>query len=149
VGRADAISTPIEYVSRDPVLFTFGLGIGNASHSSLGENFQGTYYELFKSFLITSFSTFVLEIGVVGTALIFVLYWLIFRDVLAIARLDERLLGAMAPGWAGCVAVMAVGTIYTTTHIFDSASYFFWYFSGIFAARRMQRARGGVEPLTG
>jgi hypothetical protein len=140
VGRSDAIVIPVSYIARDPVTLAFGLGMGNASHSSLGNNFTGRYHNIFESFVITSFSVFILEIGVLGVALIFLLYFLVFADSVAVARRDEGLQGALATGWAGVVAVMLVATFYTTTHTFNSLAYLFWYFSGIVAARRMQLA---------
>jgi hypothetical protein len=140
VRRADAIRVPLEYLAQDPVHLAFGLGLGNASNSNLGESFSGEYYLLFQKFLITSFSTFLLEIGILGTAVVFGLYWLVFSDALAVARSDSGILGAMAVGWIGAVAVMTAATFYTHTHVFASISYLYWYFSGMIAARRVQLA---------
>jgi hypothetical protein len=140
VRRADAIRVPLEYLGRDPVRLAFGLGLGNASNSNLGESFVGEYYLLFQKFLITSFSTFLLEIGVLGTAVVFALYWLVFSDALAVARSDSGFVGAMAVGWIGVVAMMTAATFYTHTHVFASISYLYWYFSGMIAARRVQLA---------
>lgn len=141
VGRSDAIAIPVSYIARDPVTLAFGLGMGNVSHSSLGNNFTGKYHNIFESFVITSFSVFILEVGVIGVTLIFLLYLVVFADSVAVARRDEGLYGAMAIGWAGIVAVMLVATFYTTIHTFNSLAYLFWYFSGLVAARRMQLAR--------
>jgi hypothetical protein len=140
VGRTDAVVIPVAYIARDPVTLAFGLGMGNASRSSLGKNFTGRYFNIFESFVITSFSVFVLETGTLGTALIFLLYYLIFRDAVFLARKDEGIFSALAVGWAGIVAVMFAATFYATIHVFNSLAYLFWYFSGILAARRMQHA---------
>lgn len=137
VGRSDAIAIPVSYIARDPVTLAFGLGMGNASHSSLGKNFTGRYYEIFESFVITSFSVFILEIGTFGVALIFLLYYWIFADSVYLARRDDGIYSALAIGWAGVVAVMFVATFYITIHVADSLAYLFWYLSGILAARRM------------
>jgi hypothetical protein len=140
VRRGDAIKIPLDYLARDPVHLAFGLGLGNASRSNLGENFTGNYYGLFQSFVILSFTVFILEIGLLGTALVFLLYWLIFRDSIAVARLDPGFRGSIAVGWIGVTGVMTLATFYTATHLFASLSYLFWYFSGIIAARRVQLA---------
>ncbi|HEY6456512.1 MAG TPA: hypothetical protein VIY90_14660 [Steroidobacteraceae bacterium] len=140
VRRGDAISIPLQYLSQDPLRLAFGLGLGNASSSSLGQNFVGDYYGLFRSFLIMSFSVFLLEIGVLGTVLVFVLYWLVGRDCLTVARKDGGILGGVASGWIGVVAVMVMATFYTTTHMYSSLSYFYWYFSGVVIARATQLA---------
>lgn len=137
VGRGDALRIPLQYLSSDPVKLAFGLGIGNASDSSLGKNFSGRYDEIFQRIRITSFSTFTLELGVLGTVLIFVLYWMIFRDALFVARNDDGLYGALGVGWTAVTVIMAIGTIYTNIHVFESLSFLFWYFSGVMAARRM------------
>lgn len=141
-GRIDAIVVPLSRLSRDPVQLAFGLGIGNASHSSLGPQFIGEYYPLYAGFLVSSFSIFILEIGTLGTALVFVLYWMIFRDSTALARTEDSLTGWIAIGWSGIVALVVVATPYKNMHIYVSLSYLFWYFSGIIAARRMRLAYG-------
>lgn len=138
VRRGDAIRIPVEYLSRDPVRLAFGLGMGNASHSNLGAQFQGTYYDLFQFFTVLSISTFLLELGVFGTVLVFVLYALVFFDAIAVAKRDPGLSGTLAIGWIGTVAVIAAATFYTSIHMYAILSFFFWYFAGMVAARRTQ-----------
>jgi hypothetical protein len=140
VRRGDALKVPMHYLSRDPVHLAFGLGLGNASTSNLGQAFSGNYAGLFKSFVILSVTVFILEVGLLGTALVFLLYWLIFRDAIAVARSDSGLVGSIAVGWIGVVVVITLATFYSAIHLFASLSYMFWYFSGIIAARRMQLA---------
>jgi hypothetical protein len=79
-------------IQLDPVSLVFGLGIGNASRSSLGEQFTGRYAVRFEPFVITSAAAFLLEIVLLGTGLV-LLYWMIFRDALAVARLDNGIRG--------------------------------------------------------
>ena len=137
VRRGDAIKVPIRYLSRDPVLLAFGLGMGNASHSNLGEGFTGDYNGLFDKFLITAFTTFLLEIGLFGTSLIFALYWFIFQDTIAVAKADpDGVTGSLAAGWIGVAAIMPIATFYTPIQTYASVAYLFWYFSGVIVARR-------------
>jgi hypothetical protein len=138
VRRGDAIRVPLQYLAKDPVNLAFGLGIGNASHSNLGQQFQGTYYDLFQYFAVLSISTFMLELGLLGTAVVFVLYGLLFFDSIAVAKQDSGLTGALAIGWIGVIPVIAASTFYTAIHMFTILSFFFWYFAGIVAARRTQ-----------
>jgi hypothetical protein len=145
VGRVDALRIPVEYLARDPVRLTFGLGIGNSSESSLGTSFTGKYALLFTKIAITAFSTFVLELGLLGTAVVFLLYWMIFRDTLFVARNDSGLRGALAVGWTGVIAVMVVSTFYTNVQVFESLSFLFWYFSGIICARRAELASSAAR----
>jgi hypothetical protein len=135
--RGDAILVPLAYLARDPVTMAFGIGMGNASPSNLGKNFEGAYYRLFRSLLVTSFSYFVLEFGVLGLALIGVLFWLIFSDTLVVARNDPGLTGALATGWYGVIAIFMAATIYTTFYQFASITYLYWYFAGVISARRV------------
>jgi hypothetical protein len=145
-GRVDAITVPLRELSRDPAHLAFGFGVGNASHSSLGPQFIGEYFPLFQAFLVSSFSVFLLELGVCGTALVFALYWLILRDSLAVARNDHNMMGWFAIGWAGVTLIMVVATPYKVTHTYQSLSYLFWYFSGVIAARRMHIALDARVP---
>jgi hypothetical protein len=138
VRRGDALEVPFQYMARDPIQLAFGLGIGNATHSNIGESFTGAYNGLFDKFLITSVTIFLLEIGLFGTALIFVLYWFIFADTLAVAKTDTTYTGSLAAGWIGVVAIMPAATFYSAIHTYTSMSYLFWYFSGVIAARRVQ-----------
>jgi hypothetical protein len=139
-GRGDAIMVPLAYLSRDPVNLAFGLGLGNASPSNLGKNFEGAYYRLFHSVLITSFSYFVLELGLIGVILISFIYWLMFSDSVAVARLDGGLAGALAAGWTGIVAIFFLGMIYNVFYQFPSVIYLFWYFAGLISARRVAQS---------
>ncbi len=139
--RGDAIRIPIEYLAKDPVLLAFGLGLGNASPSTLGKNFQGSYYVLFQSVLTLSFSFFILELGIFGVLLIAAFFWMVFSDSLAVLHRDSTLTGALAAGWTGVVAVFVVATFYTAYQYFTSVTYLYWYFSGVICARAMSLRR--------
>jgi hypothetical protein len=136
VRRGDAIEIPLQFLSRDPAQLAFGLGIGSVSPSNFGKNFEGAYFQLFKKFLITSFTFFLLEFGIFGLITIALLFWLVFMDTLTVARVDASLIGAVAAGWTGVVVLMALGMVYTILHEFTSVNYLAWYFSGVICARR-------------
>ena len=148
VRRGDAIRVPIEYLSRDPVRLSFGLGLGNASHSNLGQAFVGTYYDLFQYFAVLSFSIFLLEIGLLGTGLVFLLNALLFFDAVAVARSDKELHGAIAIGWIGVVAVMTTSMFYSAIHVYTVLPYMYWYFAGVVATRRTRLAMAESTPTT-
>jgi hypothetical protein len=141
VARMDGLKVPLQFLVKEPSHFAFGVGIGNASHSQLGEQFTGQYFLHFSKFLLSSMSSFLLEIGILGTGLVFVLYWLIFRDSLTVARVDRGMMGAIAAAWAGITAITVIAMPYKTTYVFPSLSFLFWYMSGMVAARRMYLAR--------
>jgi hypothetical protein len=138
-GRIDSLVVPLQTLSVDPVQLILGVGIGNGSGSALGSIYAGAYYELLGRYTeVSSASTFIVEIGLLGSALVLLLYWLIFRDAYAVAMQDPSIIGALALGWLGVTAVFAVATFYKTIHYFESLSYLFWYFSGLVAAHRMR-----------
>jgi hypothetical protein len=135
VRRGDAIAVPFQFLAQDPVRLMFGLGMGAVSPSNFGKNFEGSYYQLFRKFLIVSFTFFLLEFGVLGVTLIGVLFWMVFSDTLAVRRQDDTTLGVLAAGWTGVVVIFAVDMIYTIFHEFASVTYLYWYFSGLICAR--------------
>jgi hypothetical protein len=137
VRRGDAIAVPLQFLSRDPAQLAFGLGIGSVSPSNVGKKFEGTYFQLFQKFLITSFTFFLLEFGIFGVVMIAVLFWLVFMDTIAVAQADNSLIGGIAAGWTGVVPLVALGMAYTILHEFVSVTYLVWYFSGVICARRI------------
>lgn len=149
VGRLDGIRIPLRYMSNDPSLLAFGVGLGNASHSNMGEQFTGRYYLMFEKFELSCITMFLLELGLLGTGMVFLLYWLIFRDSLIVARIDPGPGGALAAAWAGIVAMTVVSMPYKEIYVFPSLSFLFWYLAGYVAARRMILTRGPeYDPVT-
>jgi hypothetical protein len=141
VRRGDAVVVPLQFLSTDPARLAFGLGLGSVSPSNFGKNFEGSYFQLFKQFLIMSFVFFLLEFGLLGVVMIGALFWMVFTDTLAVAREDDSLFGALAAGWTGVVAVFGLGIAYTLVHQFTSMTYLYWYFAGIICARRVWLVR--------
>jgi cell division protein FtsW (lipid II flippase) len=86
-----------------------------------------------------------LETGIFGLAMIVLLFWLVFLDSIAVAREDDSLFGAVAAGWIGVVALMAVSITYNSYHDFVSVTYLYAYFSGVICARRMMLAHAALE----
>ncbi len=146
-GRIESLVIPVQTLSSDPVQLMLGVGIGNGSGSALGNVYSGAYYQLLGRFTAqSSAAQFIVEIGLLGFALVLLLYWLIFRDAFVLTMQDSSIIGAVALGWLGTTAVIAVATFYKTMHYFESLSYLFWYFSGLVAARRM-RLTPATRPL--
>lgn len=137
-GRIDSIVVSAKFIARDPVSLMFGLGIGNASDSALGQGFAGRYFDLLRPFLLTGFSRIVLELGVIGFALLTMIYWSIFSDVRIVARRSEGLVGAIGAGWGGITIVMFVVLFYKDVVNHASLSFLFWYLSGLVAAQRVR-----------
>jgi hypothetical protein len=146
-GRVDAIMVPLKYLARDPVTLAFGLGVGSDTHSSLGETFTGDYYVIFQKLTQSSFTVFLLELGLLGTVLVFVLHWQVFQDCRVVATHDTGRMRYIAVGMAGIVTLMTVSTFYKMTYVFTPLAYLFWYFAGLIAAHRIRLAYGEIaEP---
>jgi hypothetical protein len=140
-GRLDSILVPINEMARDPVSFTFGLGLGNVSESAFGVQFTGKYFYRYRPFLKSAASRFILEIGIVGFLVSLTFLWLVFRDAIAVSRYGPGPVGDLAAGWIGVVVVMLIATFYTDTLSAPSLLYPFWYFSGVIAAARMRHVQ--------
>jgi hypothetical protein len=145
-GRVDAILIPLQQMSRDPVTLFMGVGMGNASRSSISPSFIGKYNGMYELYTQTSASSFLIELGVLGLGLVLLLHWLIFRDTLFVARNDEGLVGTLALGFVAVVVIMTLGLSYIGIHASEALSYLFWFFAGVIVARRrsLSMARADV-----
>jgi hypothetical protein len=140
VGRADSIVTPVKELRKDPVTLFFGYGIGNATHSSLGEAFTGHYYAIFAPFLITGFARLVLEMGFAGVFLIVMMHILIYKDSMAVAQHGTGLRQPFAAGWAAATGIMLLTIPYIDNVTATSLTYLFWFYSGVIASERVRLA---------
>jgi hypothetical protein len=148
-GRMTALLTPLKEFSHDPLKLTFGLGLGNASRSSLGSQFAGQYHTLYWNFAQNlSISMFLFELGAFGTGLILLLHFVVLRDAFFVSRRDKGLLAAVAPGYIGAWVTITVGLFYLTIHNFESLSFMFWFMSGLLAARRQRLRESGTRSHT-
>jgi hypothetical protein len=137
-GRGDAIVVPLRLISKDPVTTVFGLGPGNASHSSLGPQFTGKYNYRLEPYLITSLSVLEAELGLLGVFLLLSVYWLIFNDCRVVAASGSPLMSSLALAWAGMTVVMVASLPYKNLIPHASIGFLFWYFSGLIASERMR-----------
>lgn len=137
IGRLDAVLTPLEYLKRDPITLAFGLGIGNASVSSLGIEFQGKYGDIFKPYMQHTAARLLLEIGLFGSGLVLILMFMLFRDAYLVST-SGGLHGAIAVGWMGVVALLTPAMFYKDIMAAAGITFPFWYFSGLIAAHRMR-----------
>jgi hypothetical protein len=146
VGRLEAVTVPLQVLSRDPVRFAFGFGMGNASASSLGGSFVGRYFSAYGAFA-TGFDSgvFLLETGIFGFALIMGIHATIFRDALVVAKQRQTdLLSAISIGWVGASIVVITGIFYIGIHGYPGFAYCYWFLSGLIAARRTELLRKPV-----
>lgn len=148
VGRVDSARVSVEQTLTNPIRTVFGLGIGNTMESALGPQFSGKYFERYKMFTKeTTFSTFVLELGLLGFGALVGVYWLIFRDAVFVAAHGNPYMSALAAAWVAITPVMGLMLFYSAIHVSVALSFLFWYFSGLIAAERMRLAVSAAAPV--
>jgi len=149
VGRLDALVVPLQYLAKDPVRLAFGVGLGNASQSSLGRSFTGEYFRALEFYLLHTIARVMAETGLIGLALLLVLISQIFMDSRRLAGGDQGVRGASAAGWAGITVMVMIGMSYKDLVFSPALTYLFWYISGLVAAEVVRtgrsRTRGHVS----
>lgn len=140
-GRLDALTVPAQELMREPSAMAFGFGLGNASDSALGMQFQGRYYRKFEVFLKTTASTLMLEVGFLGLGIAVLILALVLSDARKISDRDEELMGALALGWIGVTVTIGCALFYKPIMDSTAIAYLFAYFSGVIAAHRMRLLR--------
>jgi hypothetical protein len=134
-GKIDAITVPLQVLSRDPALLAFGLGIGNVSHSALGDRFSGEHYQRYGHFVQSSMSRLLWELGLLGTSLLFALMAMLFVDAFRVSR-GDGFMATLALGTMGVVTVITLSLLSATLMDSGAISYLFWYIAGLVAAER-------------
>lgn len=140
IGRVNQLIVPLKFVARDPVTLWFGLGLGNASLTPLGPQYNGQYGLLFENFMALTATRLILETGIGGLAISLLLMWLVYRDARVVSDHDDGFRSAIAAGWVGISAVMVITVFYSDTVVCSVLSYLYWYLSGFVAAERMRCA---------
>jgi hypothetical protein len=144
-GKIDSLFLPFKAARHDATQIVFGLGIANVSPSSLGHGFEGEYARRYGLLMGPTTAVFLWEIGLIGTALAFLILYMIFRDA-RVAREAEGITGALALAWIAVTGIMFIAWFYKKTVGSDALSYLFWFYSGVIAAASMRiRRRSKAE----
>jgi hypothetical protein len=139
-GKIDSLFLPFKAARHDPTQLVFGLGIANVSPSSLGPGFEGDHFGRYGRLMGPTTTVFLWEIGLIGTALAFLILYMVFRDAL-VAREAEGITGALALGWIAVTGIMFIAWFYKKTIGSDALSYLFWFYSGVIAAASLRIRR--------
>ncbi len=141
IRRLDAVVLPIRVLSEDPIKLLMGLGLGNASDSSISI-LSGRYPFLARlSKAMPALPQLMWEIGVVGIIIYIVFFYFIYRDARSLGKINS-FSGAFAIGWAGIVVLIVLSLPYKNFMIFNVLGALFWYFSGYVAAERIRMNEG-------
>lgn len=136
VGRADSMLLAIERLSRDPTALAFGLGIGNVSRSPV-ESFSGefTRYDVLYGASMTQISHLLWEVGIVGTAVYLLLFFVFLRDALWLTR-QPGFHGFFGQAWTTVIVLLIPGLFYLPLFVVDEIAAPMWFFAGVVAATR-------------
>lgn len=148
IGRIDSVDFAVQVLSADPLKFAFGLGAGNASHSSL-PGFDGQYASYYERYGVdvTQVSYFLWEIGIVGLCVYLLLYWFVFQDARLLAKTDGPF-AIYGQVWATVLILMTMALMYKSVFTIDEIAYLFWFYTGVVARsayveRAARRAAAG------
>ncbi len=145
-GKIDSLFLPFKAARHDPTQIAFGLGIGNVSPSFLGPGFEGDHFGRYGHLVGPTTALLLWEVGLIGTALAFVMLYLIFRDAL-VARDAGGITGALALGWIAVVGIIFMAWFYKKTIGSDALSYLFWFYSGVIVAASLRIRRMEVPAI--
>ena len=151
VGRMDSIIYAYQENSKDLFRLMWGVGIGNAA-VAFSKKLRGEYVEEYVRLggQKTGLSVAIWEIGFLGIGYIVWFLFLIFYDAMKLKDQND-LSGAVALGWLGVIAVIAVGMPYQNLITKNELMYPFFYFSGYLAAKRyaLERKLSGIAEQWG
>lgn len=135
IRRVDAFILPIRVLGEEPVKLMVGLGLGNASESSLKRfGFSGQYAFLSKlTEAMPALPNLLWEIGVLGVLLFLVFCFFVFWDSRLLAKSEDNS-GVLAVGWMGVVVIIVLSLPYKNVMVFEAPSALFWYLSGYIVA---------------
>lgn len=137
IGRVDAVVTALKKTSDDFGHLMLGVGIGNAlttriSFLKTGDSELRQYFPD-----LTTIPNIIWELGVLGLMLHFALFFMLFKDALAL-RSMSGFFGAFGLGWACVIGIMAVTLFYVNVLYSDALNTTFWLISGMVVSKRRQ-----------
>lgn len=146
IGKVDSYFLAFQVLSDRWLALLFGLGIGNVSSSFL-PGLEGEYFARYGHMGVhtTALSMLMWETGLVGAAIYFWFLYLVYRDCRILSRQDS-LMGSFALGWSVVMAIMFLVILYMNFLPENVIGYFFWYLSGLVAAKRFRWSKTGRRP---
>jgi len=134
-GRLDKMLLAVHALSGDPVKLWVGLGVGNATSSSIGQ-FSGAYaYRVGDISGNNIASIFIWEMGVVGFILFLVFLGFLAKDAFLLSR-ENDMRGTLAAGWVAVMISVFITLIYFNIFRFHVFIFLWAYISGNIATWR-------------
>lgn len=144
--RADFIRVAYMRLSRDFVSLAFGLGIGNASASTIN-SLRGEHPEALRlgggDLALTQL---LWELGLAGILIYAMFFLYLFRDGMLL-RDREGLFGSFGLGWCAVIVILFVSLAYMNFLVMNEVNFPFWYFSGIVASAARNKRLESVKTV--
>jgi hypothetical protein len=77
---------------------------------------------------------------------VLLLHWMIFRDSIAVMRLDRGMVGTLALEWIGTSILIAACLFYISVHTSETVSFIFWFLAGVIATRSTRLSLAQQNP---
>ena len=105
VGRWDAIAEPFQHFNENPLRYFSGLGMGALSEAPISAFSADQYVELRDSRTTVGLSMLLWEFGVLGTLVILLGLFMVWRDAVKLRHLDG-LIGTLALGFTAVIPIL-------------------------------------------
>ena len=132
IGRFDSIAISYNHISKDPILFAFGYGMGNVL-LSFSDKLKGNHMEFDALGARNTLLTAILwETGIVGFLLLSIFITMIFWDALQLQQ-ATTIAGDIALSWIGVGFMLCVSIVYLDL-LHHNIGFLIAYFSGYVSA---------------
>lgn len=138
IRRGDSIIIAFENISKSPLQFVFGYGVGSVQSSFIkSDGSNQPQDDKFKAQML-SITNLLWEMGFSGTIVYTLFLYLLFRDVIDL-REQNNITGYFSIGWSAVIVIIFFSLVYKNMLLFNVLNYLFWYFSGFLVSRRFQK----------
>ena len=134
MGRGDVIAQSYKNLSKNPLVFAFGLGMGNLMGSYF-ESAAGKHADQLQYGGDTLAVTILFwELGLLGVAVYATFFVFVFSDALLLRKSGD-IFGSFSLGWTAVVVIIGISLFYNNIFHFNVMNFIFWYFSGTVVAK--------------
>ena len=141
IGRVDGVFEPFREFADEPLKLMTGLGLGALSNSPFKEFSADQHRQITEDGRARVTAALLLwEIGLLGTLLVLVGLYLVWRDARTL-RHEDSVMGAIGLGYMAVVVIFVGAMFWKNTMTNNAVMYLFAYFAGHVAASAQIRRR--------
>jgi len=141
LNRLSAITFAIDNISKSPLHFLVGVGIGNASLSNIPGG-MGEYYKKYFHLKIdlVYLSRILWEYGIIGPLLYASVIFLLWKYAVEVKRASKDVyVKSISEAFRLLILFLSIGTMYDRTFLFDKFACIFWLLGGFFTKLRIRQ----------